>query len=142
MAMFAIRHRQGSPASRRTLRSVVGPENPIAVLTVYTAMAVMVLVEAATSAIGPGQPVFPGFMWILGAIVGGVWHLLAKRSLEGLQERAFLFSLAGATIGMIARRCGGCCAAVQYWFIPSADSPTRPTSPVDHAWSATHSTSS
>ena len=68
MAMFAIRHRQGSPASRRTLRSVVGPENPIAVLTVYTAMAVMVLVEAATSAIGPGQPVFPGFMWILGAI--------------------------------------------------------------------------
>ena len=71
MAMFAIRHRQGSPASRRTLRSVVGPENPIA-----------------------------GFMWILGAIVGGVWHLLAKRSLEGLQERAFLFSLAGATIGM------------------------------------------
>ena len=100
MAMFAIRHRQGSPASRRTLRSVVGPENPIAVLTVYTAMAVMVLVEAATSAIGAGQPVFPGFMWILGAIVGGVWHLLAKRSLEGLQERAFLFSLAGATIGM------------------------------------------
>jgi hypothetical protein len=100
MVMFAMRHRQGSATSRRALRSVVGPENPIAVVTVYAAMAVLVLIEAATSAIGPGEPMFPGFTWLLGAIIGGVWHLLTKRSLEGLQERAFLFSLAGATIGM------------------------------------------
>jgi hypothetical protein len=97
--MFATRNRQGSPLPRRPLRSVVGPDNPIAVVSVYAVMSVAVIVEAATSTISPGNPMFPGFMWLLGAAAGGVWHLLTKRSRAGLQDQCFIVSLAGVMIG-------------------------------------------
>src|SRR5687768_11930979 len=39
---------------------------------------------------------------------------------------------AGASIGTIVRRLGGCSIAVHHWLMPRYESPTIPTSPVDH----------
>lgn len=75
-------------------------ENPLAVLIVVSTMVVGVAVELVTTPLSPGNPVFPGFMWMVGAFLGAAWHLLTKRTRTGLQDRVFDFSLAGVAIGM------------------------------------------
>lgn len=45
-----------------------------------------------------------------------------------------------ATIGAIARRCGGSLAAAIHWVYPRYEPPIIPTSPLDNGWAAAHST--
>lgn len=90
----------GEKVIRGPLHSWMSPENPIVVAVVAGSIFVTAAAELVTSVPGPGQPTFFVIMMALGTLAGAAWHVLTTRSREGLQERAFIFSVVGGGIGL------------------------------------------
>jgi hypothetical protein len=76
-------------------------ENPFVALTLVATLFGTAIVQLATSVPSPGEPGFPGIMVVFGAVTGAAWHWLTTRSREGLQERAFVFSMVAGSIAMV-----------------------------------------
>jgi hypothetical protein len=75
-------------------------ENPIVVLTLVATFLGTTIAQLATSIPSPGEPMFPSMMIGFGAVAGAIWHLLITRSRQGLQDRAFWYSMVAGMAGM------------------------------------------